>query len=148
MKIWVDADACPKVIKEILYRVAKRTKIQMTFVANQHLYLPSMPNLKMLKVSDGPDIADDKIVECCTVGDLIVTADIPLADRVIKKGALAIDPRGREYTPDNIAQILGMRNFMTELRGSGVDTGGPSSFDPKNQQKFANALDRLIAKQR
>lgn len=148
MKIWVDGDACPKGIKEILYRVAARTKISVVFIANQYLHLPHSDYLEMIQVSDGADIADDEIVERCAAGDLIVTADIPLAARVVKKGALALDPRGTLYDSNNIGQILGMRDFMDDLRGAGVETGGPSSFGAKERQKFANELDRFLAQNR
>ncbi len=146
MKIWVDGDACPKGIKEILYRVSARLKITLIFVANKYLTLPRSPYIQMIQVADGADIADDKIAEECSSEDLIITADIPLAARIVEKGALALDPRGTLYDRDNIGQLLGMRNFMDELRGSGVETGGPSGFGAKERQKFANELDRLLAK--
>jgi len=148
MKIWVDGDACPKGIKEILYRVSARTKITVIFVANQYLHLPQSDTIKMVQVNDGPDVADDEIAECCTPEDLVITADIPLAARVVEKGALALDPRGTLYDQNNIGQILDMRNFMDELRGSGVETGGPSGFGAKERQKFANELDRLLTRRR
>jgi len=148
MKIWVDGDACPKGIKEILFRTAERTNITVVFVANQYLHLPPSNTLKMIQVGGGADAADDEIVQHCTAGDLIITADIPLAARAVKKGALALDPRGTLYDSNNIGQILGMRDFMDELRGSGVETGGPSNFGAKERQKFANELDRLLAQQR
>ncbi|MGH1374867.1 MAG: YaiI/YqxD family protein [Alphaproteobacteria bacterium] len=144
MKIWVDGDACPKGIKEILFRVAQRTQISVIFVANQYLRLPHSNSLEMIQVGEGADVADDKIVELCDNGDLIITADIPLAARVVKKGALALDPRGTLYNSNNIGQILGMRDFMDELRGAGVETGGPKSFGAKERQKFANELDRFL----
>ena len=145
MKIWVDADACPKAVKEILYRVAERTEISVTLVANSHLRLPDSPFLQLLQVGSGADIADDEIADKCETGDLIITADIPLAARVVEKGAQALDPRGTIYDKNNIGQILSMRNFMDELRGSGVETGGPSGFGQKEKFKFANALDKIIA---
>lgn len=148
MKIWVDGDACPKGIKEILYRVAERKKIAVIFVANQYLHLPKSGTLEMIQVGEGPDVADDEIAERCAAEDLVVTADIPLAARIVEKGALALDPRGTLYDSNNIGQILGMRNFMDELRGSGVETGGPSSFSAKERQKFANELDRILAQRR
>lgn len=148
MKIWVDGDACPKGIKEIMFRAAERKKIVVTVVANQYLHLPQSQYIKMLQVSAGPDIADDEIEQRCTAGDLVITADIPLAARVVSKGAIALDPRGTLYDGNNIGQILGMRDFMDELRGSGVETGGPSSFGAKQCQKFANELDRLLAQRR
>lgn len=144
MKIWVDADACPKAVKEVLYRVAERTKISVTLVANSPLRLPDSPFLQLLQVGSGADIADDEIADKCEAGDLIITADIPLAARVVEKGAQALDPRGTMYDQNNIGQVLSMRNFMDELRGSGVETGGPSGFGQKEKFKFANALDKFI----
>ena len=145
MKIWVDADACPKAVKEILYRVAERTEIYVTLVANSPLHLPHSSFINLLQVGAGPDIADDEIADKCAAGDLIITADIPLAARVVGKGAQALDPRGTVYDKNNIGQVLSMRNFMDELRGSGVETGGPSGFGQKEKFKFANALDKFIA---
>ena len=145
MKIWVDADACPKAVKEILYRVAERTEIFVTLVANSPLHLPFSSFINLIQVGSGADIADDEIADKCEAGDLIITADIPLAARVVGKGAKALDPRGTVYDQNNIGQVLSMRNFMDELRGSGVETGGPSGFGQKEKFKFANALDKLIA---
>ncbi len=145
MKIWVDADACPKAVKEILYRVAERTEISVTLVANSPLRLPPSSFINLIQVGSGADIADDEIANKCEEGDLIITADIPLAARVVEKGAQALDPRGTIYDKNNIGQILSMRNFMDELRGSGVETGGPSGFGQKEKFKFANALDKIIA---
>lgn len=145
MKIWVDADACPKPVKEILYRVAERKKISVTLVANSRLHLPLSPFIHLIQVASGADIADDEIANLCEAGDLIITADIPLAARVVEKGAQALDPRGTLYDKNNIGQALSMRNFMDELRGSGVETGGPSGFGQKEKFKFANALDKFIA---
>lgn len=148
MKIWVDADACPKPVKEILYRVADRTEIQVTLVANQGMRLPESPFIQMIQVGHGADVADDEIANICEAGDLIITADIPLAARVVEKGALALDPRGKIYNKNNIGQILSMRNFMDELRGCGVETGGPNTFGQKERFKFANELDKYIATRR
>ena len=145
MKIWVDADACPKPVKDILFRLADRLEIAVTLVANQGMRLPDSPFIKLIQVGHGADIADDEIVNMCEAGDLIITADIPLAARVVEKGAQALDPRGKVYDQNNIGQILSMRNFMDELRGSGVETGGPNSFGQKERFKFANELDRIIA---
>ena len=145
MKIWVDADACPKAVKEILYRVAERTEIFVTLVANSPLHLHSSSFINLIQVGSGADIADDEIADKCEAGDLIITADIPLAARVVEKGAQALDPRGTVYDKNNIGQVLSMRNFMDELRGSGVETGGPSGFGQKENFKFANALDKFIA---
>ena len=145
MKIWVDADACPKPVKDILFRLAERKKIMVTFVANQRLRLVKSPFIQLIQVGSGADIADDEIANKCEGGDLIITADIPLAARIIAKGAQALDPRGKIYDKNNIGQLLDMRNFMDELRGSGVETGGPSSCGQKERFKFANELDRFIA---
>ncbi|MGH1377791.1 MAG: YaiI/YqxD family protein [Alphaproteobacteria bacterium] len=145
MKIWVDADACPKAIKDILFRVAQRTKISVILVANQRLHIPHSDYIEMMKVDDGPDIADDEIEKQCAKEDLVITADIPLAARVVKKGAIALDPRGRIYDSNNIGEILNMRDFMDSLRGSGIETGGAKSFNQKDRQTFANALDKFIA---
>ncbi len=147
MKIWVDGDACPKPIKEILFRAAEKRGVNVVFVANQWLHLPNLPNIQMIQVADGPDIADDKIAEECAQGEIVVTADIPLAARCVKKSATVLDPRGKLYDASNIGQALNMRDFMDGLRGSGVETGGPKSFAQKDQLAFANILDRMITKQ-
>lgn len=146
MKIWVDADACPKVVKEILYRSAERRQVTLTLVANQPLTVPRSPFIKTLRVGAGFDVADDRIVELLESGDLVITADIPLAADAINKGATVINPRGELYTPDNIRERLSMRDFMTELRSSGVETGGNAPFNHSDRQAFANQLDRLLAK--
>ncbi len=148
MQIWVDADACPGVIKEILFRVAKRTQIQVTLVANQLLRVPGSKFIRALQVPGGFDVADAEIVARVQPNDLVVTADIPLAAQVLEKGGHALNPRGDFYTKDTIAQQLTMRAFMEELRSSGVDTGGPSAFSQADRQNFANALDRHLARQR
>ena len=145
MKIWVDADACPKPVKDILFRLAERKEIMVTFVANQRLRLVESPFIQLIQVGYGVNIADDEIVNKCEDGDLIITADIPLAARIVAKGAQALDPRGKIYDKNNIRQLLDMRNFMDELRSSGVETGGPPSFGQKERFKFANELDRFIA---
>lgn len=146
MKIWVDADACPKVIKEILFRAADRTQTPVVFVANQWLQLPDSEFIIFILVAQGSDIADDKIAEESAPGDLVITADIPLAARIVEKGASALDPRGTMYGKHNIKQILSMRDFMDSLRGSGVDTGGPDNFGQRERLEFANELDRFITK--
>jgi len=148
IKIWVDADACPKAIKEILYKLADKRQIDVIFVANQYLYLPPIPHLQMVQVADGPDIADDEIVIRCNANDLVITADIPLAGRIVEKGAITLNPRGTIYDHSNIGQVLSMRNFMDDLRSAGVETGGPGGFNPQGKQKFANALDRYLAEHR
>lgn len=146
MHIWVDADACPVVIKEILYRVAERTKLPLTLVANQWLKTPPYPSIRVIQVAKGFDVADNYIVDQAIAGDLVITADIPLAAGAIEKGALALNPRGELYTKENIKQTLDMRNFMETLRNSGVETGGPPAFNQADRQNFANQLDRLLAK--
>jgi len=144
MKIWVDADACPKVIKEILYRVAERTQIPLIFVTNQRIALPPSPFITLRQVPAGPDIADDEIARECAAADLVITADIPLAARIVEKGALALDPRGKLYDKENIRQILSMRDFMDSLRGSGIETGGPGGIGQRERNLFANEVDRIV----
>ncbi len=144
-RIWVDADACPNVIKDILFRAADRARVAVTLVANQWVRVPASPYLRALQVSGGLDSADDEIAARCATGDLVVTADIPLAARALDKGALALNPRGELYTADTIAQRLSMRNFMDELRGAGIATGGPPALHARDRQAFANALDRWLA---
>ncbi len=146
MQIWVDADACPRVIKEILYRAAERKKVQLTLVANQPLTTPPSPWISSMVVGSGFDVADDKIVELLQPGDLVITADIPLAAAAIKKEGHALNPRGEFYTPDNIQERLAVRNMLDELRGSGIETGGPAAFSPADRQSFANQLDQFLAK--
>jgi uncharacterized protein YaiI (UPF0178 family) len=143
-QIWVDADACPKVIKEILYRAADRTGVPVTLVANQPLQVPRSRYIHSIQVAAGFDVADNHIVQQAETGDLVITADIPLAAEVIAKGCLALNPRGDLYTEDNVRQRLNMRDFMDTLRSSGVDTGGPASFNHADRQAFANQLDRLL----
>jgi len=145
-KIWVDADACPKVIKEILFRAADRVGMPLILVANQPLQVPGSRYIRTIQVGAGFDVADNHIVPQAEAGDLVITADIPLAAEVITKGCLALNPRGELYTEDNIRQRLNMRDFMDTLRGSGVDTGGPASFSHADRQAFANQLDRLLAR--
>ena len=148
MRIWVDADACPVVIKEILYRAANRTQILLTLVANQMLRVPPSPWIKALQVPGGFDVADQRIALEVHAGDLVITADVPLAAQVIAKGATVIDPRGELLTEANIRERLTMRNFMDGLRSSGVETGGPAAFSNSDRQAFANQVDRLLAKRR
>jgi len=145
MRIWVGADACPNAIKEILFRAAERARIDLTLVANQPVRTPPSQYIKALQVPPGFDVADNKIVELTEVGDLVITADIPLAAGVIDKGGHALDPRGESYTKDNIKERLAMRKLMDELRSSGVDTGGPATFGNADRQAFANKLDRFLA---
>jgi uncharacterized protein len=146
LHIWVDADACPLVIKEILFRVANRTSTPVTLIANQMLYVPPSPWIKSLQVPSGFDVADQRIASEAHAGDVVVTADIPLAALVIEKRAWVIDPRGDLLDHDTIQAKLTMRNFMEGLRESGVQTGGPAAFSAKDARNFANQLDRLLAK--
>ena len=146
MQIWVDADACPGAIKEILFRAAERERVQVTLVANQALRIPPSPYVRFLQVPSGFDVADKRIVELLAPADLVITADIPLAAAAIDKQAHALNPRGELYTKDNIRERLSMRNFMDELRGSGVATGGPASLSQRDRQAFANSLDSFLAK--
>jgi uncharacterized protein YaiI (UPF0178 family) len=146
MHIWVDADACPKVIKEILYRVVERLNIPMTMVANKALYIPKSPLIEMVTVAAGADVADAEIVARMNAGDLVITADIPLAADVIAKDGHALNPRGTFYSEANVKQYLSMRNFMDDLRGSGVITGGPPAFSNSDRMAFANQLDRFLTR--
>ena len=145
MAIWVDADACPKPIKEILFRAAMRTQIEVTLVANQMLAIPKSPWIRSLQVPKGFDVADNEIVQRVAAGDLVVTADIPLASEVITKGAKVITPRGEPYDAGSIAAALTLRNFMDTLRSSGVETGGPAPFSAGDQREFARRLDQYLA---
>lgn len=147
MHIWVDADACPGVIKDILFRAAERTQIMTTLVANQLLRVPPSPFIRALQVPAGFDVADNRIAQEVLPGDLVITADIPLASQVIERGGFALNPRGEFYTSDNIRERLAMRNFMEELRGSGVDISGPPTFSQADRQAFAAQLDRFLARQ-
>jgi len=147
-RIWVDADACPVAIKEILFRAAEREQVEVTLVANQFLRTPPSRFVRAIQVPGGFDVADAEIANRVAAGDLVVTQDIPLAAQVIAKGALAVHPRGELFTPDTIAQRLGMRDFMEELRGAGIDTGGPAAFHPRDKQAFANQLDGWLARLR
>jgi uncharacterized protein YaiI (UPF0178 family) len=146
VKIWVDADACPGVVKDILFRAAERTKILVTLVANQPVRVPRSPHVRMLQVPAGFDVADNEIVRQCEPGDLVVTADIPLAAEIIEKGGHALNPRGELYTTENIRSRLNMRDFMDTLRASGIDTGGPPAFSQRDRHAFAGALDRFLTR--
>ncbi len=145
MKIWVDADACPVLVKQILFKAAQRTQVEMTLVANQHIPVPPDKYITSIQVQSGFDVADDYIVEQCVANDLVITADIPLAAEVIAKGAHALNPRGELYTKESIGSILNIRDFMDTMRSSGVHTGGPGAYGNKEKQAFANNLDRLLA---
>ena len=147
MKIWVDADACPVVIKDILYRAAKRTHTLTTLVANQSLNTPPSPFIKTLRVAAGFDVADNEIVRLCEAGDLVITSDIPLAAEAIDKGAFALSPRGEFFSKENIRERLNMRDFLDTMRSSGIQTGGPAALDHRDRQAFANQLDKFLAQQ-
>jgi uncharacterized protein YaiI (UPF0178 family) len=146
MQIWVDADACPNVIKDILFRAAVRLQIPLILVANKTLQIPSSPYICAIKVGDGLDVADNEIVRKMESGDLVITADIPLASEIISQGGHALNPRGEFYSKENIEERLSMRNFMDGLRDAGVNTGGPATLGQKDRQAFANQLDRFLAK--
>jgi uncharacterized protein YaiI (UPF0178 family) len=147
MHIWLDADACPRVIKDVLFRTAERRRVLLTVVANTRFAIPQSQHIEFLTVASGFDQADQAIIDRVQPGDLVVTMDIPLASAVIDKGGLGLSPRGELFTPDNIRSRLTMRDFMDELRGSGVMTGGPAPLSAKDRQQFANQLDRLLTRQ-
>lgn len=146
MQIWVDADACPGEIKELLFRAAERRQIQLTLVANQPLRVPQSKFISSLCVPGGMNVVDRRIVELIAPDDLVITADIPLAADVVAKGSQALDPRGELYTHDNVGERLAVRNLIDGFRGEGVIMGGPSNFGPRERQAFANQLDRWLAK--
>ena len=147
MKIWIDADACPKPIKDVLFRAAERRGISLTLVANKALSLPKSRWINSIQVAAGADEADREIVRLMSPGDLVITADIPLAAEVINQQGFALEPRGDFFTEENIRERLSLRNFMDELRSSGIETGGPATFSAKDKQAFANQLDRFLTKQ-
>jgi uncharacterized protein YaiI (UPF0178 family) len=146
MQIWVDADACPGVIKDILFRAAERARVVTTLVANKLLHTPASEYVRAVQVPRGFDVADGRIVEQVQPGDLVITADIPLAAAVVGRGAHALDPRGELYSVDNIAERLAVRNLMDRLRGEGVETSGPAAFTLGDRQRFANQLDRFLTR--
>ena len=146
MKIWVDADACPVAIKNILFKAAERTGVHLTLVANQPMRIPRSRCIKLLQVTSGFNVADNEIVKRLSVGDLVITGDIPLAAEVVEKGGYALDPRGELYSDDNIRARLNIRDFMDTLRASGIDTGGPSALSQSDRKSFANQLDKLLTK--
>jgi uncharacterized protein YaiI (UPF0178 family) len=148
MHIWVDADACPAVIKDILFRAAERLELDMTLVANKPLRTPPSRFIRMMQVARGFDVADNEITERIEPGDLVITADIPLAAESIARGAHALNPRGEFYTPDNIAERLALRGYLSELRDRGVQTGGPTALDNTDRKRFADQLDRFLTRQR
>lgn len=144
MKIWVDADACPVVIKDILFKAANRTQIQTTLLANHHMSVLKSPFIQFVQVSQGFDEADNEIVARCEAGDLVITSDIPLAADIIEKGGQALSPRGELFSKENIKSLLGMRDFMDTMRSSGEHTGGPAPMNQNDRQQFANQLDKII----
>lgn len=146
MQIWVDADACPVEAKEVLYKVSKRLQIPVTLVANQMMWIPKSPLVHFELVGAGADVADRRIVELAKAGDLVISADVPLAAGAVQKGATVLDPRGEVLDSDNVGSRLAARNLMDDLRGSGMQTGGPAPYSAKNKQDFANQLDRLLTK--
>lgn len=146
MQIWVDADACPNVIKEVLFRAADRVNVMVTLVANQYIKAPPSPYIRSLQVPVGFDVADNEIVRRVEPGDLVITADIPLAAEVLEKGGDAINPRGERYSPATIRERLTMRDFMDTMRSSGVQTGGPNTMTQRDRQQFANELDKWLLK--
>ncbi len=148
MKIWVDADATPADIKKILFKAAQRRNVHVIFVANQVMGIPISPFISSIKVDRGPDVADKKIVENLLPGDLVITADIPLAAEAVARDCHAISPRGEVFGTDTIGTRLSIRDFLDELRGSGVDTGGPSAFNSRDKNLFANQLDRLLSRKK
>jgi len=148
MSIWVDADACPRPVKEILFKAAERTGIELTLVANHAMAVPRVPNVRLLQVQGGFDVADQEIARRVAPGDLVVTADIPLAADVIARGAQALNPRGELYSADTIRALLTMRDFMDTMRASGVVTGGPPALSQADRQAFAGQLDRWLARRR
>ncbi len=146
MHIWVDADACPKVIKTILFRAAERMGCPLTLIANQQLQVPPSRHIRAVQVAQGFDVADNEIVKRATAGDLVITSDIPLADEIINKGAYALTPRGELFTTENIRARLNMRDFMDTMRASGLDTSGPPPLSESDKRTFANRLDQFLAK--
>ena len=146
MQIWVDADAMPKAVKEVLYRAAQKRRVVITFVANRFLNLPTSPFLQMVQVSQGADVADNRIVEECQRGDLVISADVPLAARVVEKGAIVLQPHGRTLDAENVGEALSFRDFGDVLRNAGIETGGPPPFSASDKGKFSNALDRWITR--
>jgi len=146
MTIWVDADAMPRAVKEVLYKAAQRRRVEVVLVANAYLNIPQNPRLRAVRVAAGADVADDHIVESCAAGDLVISADVPLAARVVAKGAQVLQPHGRVLDEENVDEVLSIRNFKDELRSTGVETGGPPPFGAQHKAKFSNALDRWLTR--
>ncbi len=148
MKLWIDADAAPRDVKEVVFRAAKRLDLEAVLVANQRIYTPpGIPSVTAVRVEGGPDVADQYIVDQSEAGDLAITADIPLSAALVEKGVLVIDHRGEELTPETVGERLSIRNFMDDLRGSGVQTGGPSAYGAREKREFASALDRVLTRE-
>lgn len=142
--VWVDADACPKMVKEVIFKASFRLNLKVILVANSYLSIPKSPNIRLIQVSKGADVADNYIADNLQEGDIVITADIPLASIVVEKKAIGIDPRGELYTEENIGERLSMRNFMSELRDSGLASGGPAEFSLKDKERFANTFNKLL----
>jgi uncharacterized protein len=145
-RIWIDADACPRDVKELVFRASQRLQLEVMVVANKAMFVPVSPLVSMVQVPGGPDVADDYIVERAQAGELAITADIPLAARLVQKAVVVLNPRGEHYDAENIGERLSVRDFLTEARELGIATGGPSAYGPKDKQRFANALDRALAR--
>lgn len=143
-RIWIDADACPRDVKELVFRAGERLQIPVVVVANKAMFVPPSPVISMVQVAGGPDVADDHIVSTSLAGDLAITADVPLAARLVDKAVTVLNPRGEEYDTENIGERLSVRDFLTEARENGIVTGGPKAYGPKDKQRFANALDRAL----
>jgi hypothetical protein len=146
MRIWVDADACPRPVKDVVFRASERRNVRVTLVANRPLHTPKSDLIDVIVVTQGFDVADERIVDELATGDLVVTADVPLAAQVLERGGHAVNPRGELYTEENIGERLSVRDFMDELRSTGIQTGGPPAFGPKDVQAFANQLDRFLTR--
>ena len=146
MTVWVDADAMPRAVKEVLYRAAQRRRVEVVLVANAHLAIPQSAHLRSVRVARGDDVADDYIVDHCRPGDLVISADVPLAARAVANGAHVLQPHGRMLDEDNVDEVLSVRNFKDELRSTGVETGGPPPFGPGQKTQFSNALDRWLTR--
>jgi uncharacterized protein len=147
-RIWIDADACPRDVKELVFRASARLRLEVVVVANKAMFVPPSPLISMVQVAGGPDVADDHIANGAAAGDLAVTADIPLAARLVAKQVVVLNPRGEQYDAENIGERLSVRDFLTEAREVGIMTGGPSAYGPKDKQRFANALDRALQRLR
>ena len=147
-RIWIDADACPREVKDLVFRAGERLQLPVIVVANKAMHVPLAPLVQMVQVAGGPDVADDHIVHHAARGDLAITADIPLAARLVEKAVLVLNPRGEEYDAENIGERLSIRDFLSEARDNGVVTGGPRAYGPKDKQRFANALDRALQRAR